>query len=65
MYEDLVKFLRDQAQACARLARDCRDTTTSHGLEEVAIMLAAKAAELEHHTPQPMPADGNVAGENR
>jgi hypothetical protein len=45
-----VKFLRDLAQAGGRLASDGADTSTSHGLEEVAVILAGKAADLERDT---------------
>lgn len=47
MHADTVQFLREHAQTCTRLARDCPDRPTAHGLEEVAISLAAKAEELE------------------
>lgn len=47
MHADTVRFLREHAQTCTRLARDCPDRATAHGLEEVAISLAAKAEELE------------------
>ncbi len=43
---DTVKYLREIAQTCTRLARACPHTATAHGLEEVAIDLMAKA--LEH-----------------
>ena len=47
MHADTIQFLREHAQTCTRLARDCPDRATAHGLEEVAISLAAKAEELE------------------
>jgi hypothetical protein len=47
MHADTVRFLREHAQTCTRLARDCPDRATAHGLEEVAISLAAKAEQLE------------------
>lgn len=47
MMPDIVKYLRDIAQTCARLARACPDRATSHGLEEVAVDLMAKAKEIE------------------
>ncbi|MGB7099478.1 MAG: hypothetical protein WBD95_12040 [Xanthobacteraceae bacterium] len=47
MHADTIRFLREHAQTCTRLARDCPDRATAHGLEEVAISLAAKAEELE------------------
>jgi hypothetical protein len=48
MMIDTVKYLREIAQTCTRLARACPYRATSHGLEEVAIDLMAKAKELEH-----------------
>ena len=47
MLEELIKFLRDHAQTCTRLARDCPHPPTSHGLEEIALDLMAKAKEME------------------
>jgi hypothetical protein len=44
---DTVKYLREIAQTCTRLARACPHTATAHGLEEVAVDLMAKAQELE------------------
>ncbi len=44
---DIVKLLREMAQTCTRLARRCPHRATSHGLEEIAVGLAAKAEELE------------------
>jgi hypothetical protein len=46
---DTVIYLREIAQKCARLARACPHRATSHGLEEVATDLMAKARELEQH----------------
>ena len=40
-------YLREQAQRCVRLARDCPHRPTSHELEAIGIELMAKAAELE------------------
>jgi hypothetical protein len=48
MMIDTIKYLRDVAQCCTRLARNCPDVTTAHGLEEIAVDLMAKAQELEH-----------------
>jgi len=48
MMLETIKYLRDIAQACTRLARACPDVATAHGLEEIAIDLMAKAKELEH-----------------
>jgi hypothetical protein len=40
-------YLRDLAQRCARLARDCPHLATSHQLEAVGVELMQKAAELD------------------
>jgi hypothetical protein len=40
-------YLREQATRCARLARDCPHTPTSHQLEAIAVELMEKAAELD------------------
>jgi hypothetical protein len=47
MLEELIKYLRDLAQTCTRLARACPHPPTSYGLEEIALDLMAKAKELE------------------
>ncbi len=47
MHADTATLLRDMAQACIRLARNCPHRETSVGLEEVAVNLTAKAEELE------------------
>jgi hypothetical protein len=47
MMVDTVKYLREIAQTCTRLARVCPHLSTAHGLEEIAIDLMAKAHELE------------------
>jgi hypothetical protein len=44
---DIVRYLRETAQTCTRLARACPHLATAHGLEEVAVDLMAKAQELE------------------
>lgn len=44
---NVVTYLRELAQTCTRLARACPHLATSHGLEEVAHDLMAKAQELE------------------
>jgi len=44
---DTIVYLRATAQTCMRLARACPHQATSHGLEEVAVDLMAKAQELE------------------
>ena len=47
MTVELIIYLRDIAQRCIRLARECPDPVTSHGLEAIAVDLMAKARELE------------------
>jgi len=47
MISDVVKYLRELAQTCTRLARVCPHVATSQGLEAVAADLMAKARELE------------------
>ena len=47
MIAELIRYLRESAQTCIRLARACPDLATSHGLEELAADLMAKAKELE------------------
>jgi hypothetical protein len=47
MMIDTIKYLRETAQTCARLARTCPHVATSHGLEEVAVDMMNKAKELE------------------
>jgi len=44
---EIVKYLRELAQTCIRLARVCPDPATAHGLEEIATDLMVKAQELE------------------
>ena len=44
-----ITYLREIAQTCTRLARTCPHQATSHGLEEIAVDLMAKAQELERH----------------
>ena len=44
---DTVKYLREMAQTCVRLARACPHLATAHGLEELATDLMTKARELE------------------
>ena len=48
MIEEIVKYLRDMAQTCTRLARVCSDHATARGLEEIAQDMMAKAKELEN-----------------
>jgi hypothetical protein len=40
-------YLREQAQRCVRLARDCPHWPTSHELEALGIDLMEKAAEID------------------
>jgi hypothetical protein len=47
MIAQLVKYLRESAQACVRLARTCPHLSTSQGLVELAADLMGKAKELE------------------
>jgi hypothetical protein len=41
-------YLREQAQRCARLARDCPHVPTAHELEAIGIELMEKAAQLDY-----------------
>jgi hypothetical protein len=47
MIMETIKYMRELAQTCTRLARTCPHRATSHALEEVAVDLMAKAHELE------------------
>jgi len=47
MIDDIVGDLRAVAQRCSKYARDCRGYDLSRALEELAIELTMKAAELE------------------
>jgi hypothetical protein len=40
-------YLREQAQRCVRLARDCPHLPTSHELEAIGVDLMERAAEVE------------------
>ena len=40
-------YLREQAQRCVRIARQCPHLPTSHELEAIGVELMAKAAELD------------------
>ena len=42
-----ASYLREQAQRCVRLARDCPHPPTSHELEAIGVELMEKAAELD------------------
>jgi hypothetical protein len=48
MIREIVNYLREAALTCTQLARACPHVPTAHGLEEIAVGLMAKAAELEH-----------------
>ena len=41
-------YLREQAQRCTQLARDCPHLPTAHELEAIGVELMQKAAELDH-----------------
>jgi hypothetical protein len=41
-------YLREQAERCTRLARDCPHLPTAHELEAIGVELMQKAAELDH-----------------
>jgi len=40
-------YLREQAQRCVRLARECPHRPTSHELEAIGVEFMEKAAELD------------------
>ena len=42
-----ASYLRQQAQRCVRVARDCPHQPTSHELEAIGVELMQKAAELD------------------
>jgi len=42
-----ASYLREQAQRCVRLARDCPHKPTSYELESLGVDLMQKAAELD------------------
>jgi hypothetical protein len=42
-----ASYLREQAERCVRLARDCPHLPTSHELEAIGVELMEKAAELD------------------
>ena len=42
-----ASYLREQAQKCVRLARDCPHQPTSHQLEVIGMELMEKAAEID------------------
>lgn len=52
MNSELIRYLREMAQTCTRLARACPHRATSHGLEEIAHDLMAKAKELDENFPK-------------
>ena len=43
----IIKFLRDSAQECIRIARHCADYETTYAIEDVAFSLMAMAEEIE------------------
>jgi hypothetical protein len=47
MIEEMVSYLREIAQTCIRLARECPHSPTALALEEVATEYMGKAEELE------------------
>jgi hypothetical protein len=42
-----ASYLREQAQRCVRLARDCPHRPTSHQLEVIGVELMEKASEID------------------
>ena len=42
-----TSYLREQAQRCVQLARDCPDVPTSHQLETIGVELMLKAKEID------------------
>jgi hypothetical protein len=42
-----ASYLREQAQRCVRIARDCPHAPTSHKLEAIGHELMEKAAEID------------------
>jgi len=44
---EIVHFLRTVAHRCIVLARQCPDTKTAHGLEELAVEIMDKALDIE------------------
>lgn len=42
-----TSYLREQAQRCVQLAKDCPDISTSHQLEAIGVDLMLKAAEID------------------
>lgn len=50
MFDQTIDYLREIAQRCTRLARDCPHVTTAHALEELGLDLMHKAQELEQRS---------------
>jgi hypothetical protein len=50
---DDASYLRDQAQRCVRLARECPHLPTSQELEAIGIDLMERAAELDDRLADP------------
>jgi hypothetical protein len=44
---EIIRYLRELAHDCARIARDCPYPRTSRVLEELAVDIMAKAKEIE------------------
>jgi hypothetical protein len=42
-----TSYLREQAQRCVKLARDCADVPTSHQLEAIGLELMLRAKEID------------------
>ena len=42
-----TSYLREQAQHCVQLARDCADGPTSHQLEAIGLELMLRAEEID------------------
>ncbi len=42
-----TSYLREQAQLCVQLARDCPDAPISHQLEAIGLDLMLRAAEID------------------
>jgi hypothetical protein len=44
---EIIRYLRELAHDCARIARDCPYPRTARVLEELAVDIMAKAKEIE------------------
>jgi len=56
-----ASYLREQAQRCVRLARDCPHTPTAHELEALGVDLMQRAAELDELRQDE---DGEIRSDN-